>query len=153
MNSTELSGLFKEEFFLPDLIPSSKEEILEELVQPLVDAGRIKSKDLVLETLIKRETLGSTSIGKEVAIPHCRTLAASSVHIVAGISRKGVNFKAIDKKKVHLFFLIIAPPYEKSNLYLPILGKIVEMVHDAKIRKMLLKAKDFRSFIEIIQGG
>jgi len=152
MNFAGLAGFFRHEFFLPELVSETKEEVLEELIQPLIDDGKIKSRSLVLETLNKRETLGSTGIGKGVAIPHCRTLAISGVQIVAGISKKGIHYDAIDKKKVHLFFLIIAPPQEDSNLYLPILGKIVEIMRNSRVRRSLMKVKDFSSFLDIIQG-
>ena len=152
MNSIVLVDFFRHEYFLPDLKAETKEAVLEELIRPLVDEGKIKTKDIVLETLAKRETLGSTGIGKGVAIPHCRTLAISEVQIVVGVSKRGIPYDAIDRKKVHLFFLIIAPPQEESNLYLPILGKVVEMLRDSKVRKLLMKAKDFRLFLDIIEG-
>lgn len=105
-----------------------------------------------MENLFKRETLGSTGIGKGVAIPHCRSLAVSEILIIVGISEEGVHYAAIDKKKVHLFFLIIAPPQEKSNLYLPILGKIVEIVRDSKKRRSLMKAENYTTFLKVITG-
>lgn len=152
MNHSELAGLFRPNFFLPFLTAKTKEKIMDELVQPLMDAGVVKSKRLVLDTLSKRETLGSTGIGKGVAIPHCRTLAVSDVYVVVGISRDGVDFDAVDEKKVNLFFLIVAPPHESSNLYLPVLGNIVEMVRDAKMRKALAGVEQYDSFIQIIKG-
>lgn len=153
MDIHKLIDLLRDGWFLPDLGSETKEKVLEELLQPLVDDKRVKSKDLVLEILNKRETLGSTGIGKGVAIPHCRTLAASDVNVVIGISAKGVRYDAVDGKKVHLFFLIVAPPHEESNSYLPILGKIVEMVRDKKVRKALVKMRDFQSFLDVIEKG
>jgi mannitol/fructose-specific phosphotransferase system IIA component (Ntr-type) len=152
MRASKLVGLFEDRFFIPDLVSETKEDILEELLQPLVDAGEIRRKDLVLATLHKRETLGSTGIGKGVAIPHCRTIVASKLYIVIGISQKGIPFDGVDKKKVNLLFLIIAPPQDKANLYLSILGKVVEMVRDAKIRRGLMRATDLSSFIQVIRG-
>jgi mannitol/fructose-specific phosphotransferase system IIA component (Ntr-type) len=152
MNTTEIISFFKEGFFFPSLVSNSKEEVLEELVQPLFDEKRIKSKNLVLETLMKRETLGSTGIGKGVAIPHCRTLATSDLYVVVGLSKRGIPYDAIDKKKVHLFNLIVAPPQDVSNNYLRLLGKICELVRDSKIRRNLIKAKDFPTFISIINS-
>jgi nitrogen PTS system EIIA component len=153
MKITELSKYLKKEHFLPDLKGGSKAAIMEALVQPLVEGGLVKGKSLVLETLIKRETLGSTGIGKGVAVPHCRTMAVSDVAVVVGTSKAGVDFAAIDKKPVHLFFLIVAPPVEGNNLYLPILGKIVEMVRDSKLRQSMISAEDFAAFAKIFQGG
>jgi mannitol/fructose-specific phosphotransferase system IIA component (Ntr-type) len=152
MNSSDLARLFRPTFFLPNLKSKDKEKIMEELVQPLLDSGLVKSKRLVLDTLGKRETLGSTGIGKGVAIPHCRTLAVSDVQVVAGVSQAGVDFNAVDEKKVNLLFLIVAPPHDSSNLYLPILGKIVEIVRDTKMRKALIQADTFETFIQIIRG-
>lgn len=153
MDGSQLARYMKEEFYLPQLKSRTKEKVLEELLQPLVDKKNIKGHSLILETLKKRETLGSTGIGKGIAVPHCRTSVVSSVHIVIGVSQEGVRFESIDKKKVKLFFLIIAPPQEESNLYLPILGKVVEMVRNSRTRKALMKTRDFPSFLEIIQGG
>jgi nitrogen PTS system EIIA component len=153
MKITELSKYLKHELFLPDLKAGSKAAVMEALVQPLVDGGLVKGKSLVLETLSKRETLGSTGIGKGVAVPHCRTMAVSDVFIVVGISKDGVDFAASDKKPVNLFFLIVAPPVEGNALYLPLLGKIVEMVRDSKLRQAMISAADFPAFIKIFQGG
>ena len=153
MASLNLINFFQEEFFLPQLVSQTREELLEELVQVLYDRKKVKSKSLILETLLKRETLGSTGIGKRVAVPHCRTLVVSEVTIMVGISPLGIPFDSIDKKDVKLFFLIVAPPQEESNLYLPILGKIVELLRDSRIRKSLMKVKDFSSFLNIIQRG
>ena len=153
MYQKELLKCLKEEFFIADMKSETKEEILEELIQPLVDHDVIKNKQLLLNTLKQRESLGSTGIGKGVGIPHCRTLAVPDISIVVGLSNKGVDFDAIDKKSVHLFFLIIAPPKEDSCIYLPILGTLVEKVNDDAIREQLLKTENFDAFVDIIAGG
>jgi len=153
MKTVELSKYLKPELFLPELKAGSKAAVMEALVQPLVDRGLVKGKSLVLETLSKRETLGSTGIGRGVAVPHCRTMAVSDVCIVVGISRDGVDFAASDKKPVNLFFLIVAPPVEGNALYLPILGKIVETVRDSKLRQAMINARDFAAFNKVFQGA
>lgn len=153
MQPDEFTHFFQEACFIPELESTTKAGALEEMVQRLVDTGWVKSKNLVMETLNKRETLGSTGIGKGVAIPHCRTLAVSDIHVVVGISSEGVEYGSIDKKKVHLLFLIVAPPQEESNLYLPLLGRIVEMLRETKKRRELMKATEYSAFLAIIQGG
>jgi PTS system nitrogen regulatory IIA component len=153
MKITELVKILKPDLFIPEMQSGTKPAVMEELVQPLVAGGFVRSKGLVIETLSKRETLGSTGIGKGVAVPHCRSLAVSDLHIVIGISKKGVDFEAIDKKPAHLFFLIVAPPLDGNNLYLPVLGKVVESVRDSKLRQSMIGATDFGSFLKAIQGG
>jgi len=56
----------------------------------------------------------------------------------------------MDSKPVHLIFLTAAPPQERANLYLPLLGKIVELVKSARVRKKLLSARDFAAFAAIM---
>ena len=153
MNVSELMSFFNESLYVPDIKAKEKKNVLKELIQPLVKINRVASPGLVLETLMRRETLGSTGLGKGVAVPHCRTLAVRDINVVVGLSEKGVEYQAVDKKKVQLFFLIIAPPQEDKNLYLPLLGKIVEMVRDGKTRKALLKSSDYATFLDVIQGG
>jgi fructose-specific phosphotransferase system IIA component len=150
MQSAEFLDLFNEKHFIPRLQSKTKEEVLEELLRPLKEEDHLNKPVLLLETLKKRETLGSTGLGKQVAIPHCRTLTVSDLFIVIGRSEAGIEWQAMDKKKVHLIFLIIAPPQETQNIYLPVLGKICEMIRDNKLRKNLMKTEAYEQFIALI---
>lgn len=152
MESQKLATFFQEPFFIQELVSNTKEDVLKELLVPLAEHGNVRNTGLILETLLKRETLGSTGIGKEVAVPHCRTSVVSDVKIIVGISPGGVPFDAIDGKKVKLFFLIAAPPQEENNEYLPVLGKLVELLRNSKTRKALRKCNDFQLFLDTIKG-
>lgn len=153
MNNGEFASYFKEEYFIPELKSKKKADVLEELLQPLIEHRQIKSQKLVFETLLKREMLGSTGIGKQVAIPHCRTLAIPEISIVVGISQSGIAFDARDGKPVQLFFLILAPPMEESNQYLPILGKLCEMLRNTKFKDKLIQAETFDEFLNRLMKG
>ena len=102
--------------------------------------------------LRKRETLGSTGIGKGVAIPHGRTTAAMDVMIAFGKSEQGMDFDSIDKKQVNLVFMVLAPPHDENNRYLPILGKLVEVLSSVKNRNKLKKVETFDEFIQVFNG-
>lgn len=153
MIDIDVTDFLDEDFFLPDVQASNQEDLLEKMVGVLVESGKVRTGSIVLQTLLNRESLGSTAIGKGVAIPHCRTLAVTEVFIVTAVSREGVEYDAPDNKKVHLIFLILAPPQEKENIYLPILGKLVEGLRDAKTRRKLMNADDFASFLQAFQEG
>ncbi|MDW7681610.1 MAG: PTS sugar transporter subunit IIA [bacterium] len=153
MNNEELTNYFDEQLFLPDLMATSKDELFVELVDQFVKVKYLKNRDIVLEMLRQRENLGSTGIGKNVAIPHGRTISAQDIMIAFGKSRQGIEYDAIDNKPVHLIFMIIAPPQDQSNMYLPILGKMVEILNKAKNRNKLLEAETYSEFIEIISRG
>jgi mannitol/fructose-specific phosphotransferase system IIA component (Ntr-type) len=117
------------EFFSPDAINlalrgSTKDEILAEMVGLLrVDE---RSSGTLLRILQRRENLGSTGVGRGIAIPHGRSLVVSRLRLAFGHQREGVEYQAIDGRPVFSFFLIVAPPLEISNQYLPVLGKIAQ---------------------------
>jgi mannitol/fructose-specific phosphotransferase system IIA component (Ntr-type) len=152
MEKKELVKYFSKDLFVPDLHATTKEESLRELANLFVKSKFIRNKRLFLEMLHKRESLGSTGIGKGVAIPHGRTTAALDVKIAFGKSSTGIEFDAIDKKPVHLIFMVIAPPHDENNRYLPILGKLVELLNDSNNRKKFLKVQTYEEFINIFVG-
>jgi len=146
-----LSEFFEEDLFIPALASTDKTGVLRELVEPLVRSQRIREGDILFQMLEQREKLGSTGIGRGVAVPHGRSLAMTRLAVVFGRSEAGVEFDALDGKPVHLFFLTVAPPQDRSNLYLPVLGKIVETVKSARQRRRLLSAGNFDEISEILE--
>ena len=153
MTRSELTKLFSKELFVPILHGKDKDEVLNELVDLYREAKLIKNSEIILEMLHKRESLGSTGIGKGVAIPHGRSTAVETVHIAFGKTDNGINYGAIDKKPVKFFFMVLAPPQEHTSKYLPALGKLVEVVSEAKNRKKMSKAKTYEEFIAVLEGG
>jgi len=151
MEGRELIKFFSADLFIPKLKAKSKADSLDEFAQLFARTRVIRKKDIVLELLKQREKLGSTGIGKGVAIPHGRTTAALEVKIAFGKSEKGLDFNALDKKSVHLIFVVIAPPQDENNRYLPILGKLVEILNESSNRKKLLKAESFEEFIQVFK--
>lgn len=114
-----------------DLAGDTKDEILQTLLA-LLDLDR-RSLGTLLRTLRRRENLGSTGIGKRIAIPHCRSLVVSHLHLAYGRKPGGVDFQAIDGRPVSHFFLIVAPPLEVSGQYLPVLGKVAQFAKDPEV--------------------
>ncbi len=152
MEKSELALYFNENLFIPEMKAMSKEASLKELLQLFASERYIRNQDLVLDMLHQRETLGSTGIGKGVAIPHGRTVAASDVVIAFGKSRNGIEFDAIDNQPVHLVFMVIAPFQDENNIYLPILGSLVTILNQKKNRDRILDVQSFDEFIAIIRG-
>ena len=142
---------FSPALFCPDLQASTKSEALGKLVEIAAAAGGVRDPKLLLEMLRQRETLGSTGLGKGVAIPHGRSLAVVSLKVLFAICKSGLEFDSVDGKPVKLIFLIVAPPQDKGNEYLPLLGKIAELVQDAKVRTRLGKVQDFDQLKELME--
>jgi len=153
MTNEELVKYFDEQLFLPNLKSETKNELFEEIVDQFVKVKYLKNRDIILEMLFQRERLGSTGIGKKIAIPHGRSTSASDIMIAFGKTEKGIDYSSIDGKPVQLVFMIIAPPQDEDNMYLPILGKMVEILSKTKNRNKLLEAETYDDFIEVISKG
>lgn len=143
MKPQELAEFFQESLCVFDLKATDKRGAMMEMVECLGEKLQFKDKDLLLEMLMTRESLGSTGIGKGVAFPHGRSLAIQELSVLFARSVEGVAFDALDKKPTHLFFLIIAPPQDKENLYLQVLGHLVELIKSSALRKQLMEVKTF----------
>lgn len=141
-----------ERFFLRDLRARTKDGVLKELAECLAKDREVRDARLLLEMLKKRESLGSTAIGSGVAVPHGRTLAIANIKVLFARHSKGVDFDAPDKDPVRLFFLIVAPPVDRNNEYLPLLGQIAELVKDAPVREKLLEVQSYADLREILEG-
>ena len=124
------------DFFTPDALTfnlrgGSKDEVLAELVGLLHMDER--STGTLLRIIQRRENLGSTGIGRGIAIPHCRSLVVNRLRLAFGRRGEGIEYQAIDGKPVCHFFLIVAPPLEISNQYLPVLGKIAQFAKEPDV--------------------
>jgi mannitol/fructose-specific phosphotransferase system IIA component (Ntr-type) len=141
------------DFFSPDAITldlrgGSKDEILAELVGLLRMDER--SSGTLLRIIQRRENLGSTGIGRGIAIPHCRSLVVSRLRLAFGRRSEGVEFQAIDSKPVCSFFLIVAPPLEISNQYLPVLGKIAQFSKEPDVPDRLAALQSTDDFFRLL---
>jgi PTS system nitrogen regulatory IIA component len=143
-----LSDFFAREAISVDLRGTSKDEILAELVGLLrLEEG---SSETLLRMLQRRETMGSTGVGRGIAIPHCRSLEVTRLRLAYGHHRRGVEFQAIDNRPVFDFFLTVAPPLEISNQYLPVLGKIAQFAKDADVPARLAALQSADDFLRLL---
>ncbi|MGH7507257.1 MAG: PTS sugar transporter subunit IIA [Longimicrobiales bacterium] len=134
-----------------DLRGSSKDEILKELIGLLQLDD--KSDGILFKMLKRRENLGSTGIGRGIAIPHCRSLVVDQLRVAFGRKPAGVDFNAIDNQAVHNFFLIVAPPLEVSNQYLPVLGKLAQFAKERDLANRLRDIGTPDEFLKLIEEG
>jgi mannitol/fructose-specific phosphotransferase system IIA component (Ntr-type) len=142
-----LASLLSKDRIILSLKPGKKEKVIEDLVYAIKKGT---DAELIVSTLLKREELGSTGIGKGIAIPHCRSLAVDKLEIAVGRTTKPMKFNAIDKKPVSLIFLIIAPPQDPGNQYLITLGKIVQIAKVMAKKKLISKPNTPDEFITLI---
>ena len=128
----------------------SRDEVLNALLALLELDER--SRTILSRTLRRRENLGSTGIGRGIAIPHCRSLVVRRLHLAYGRHIKGVDFRAIDNRPVHHFFLIVAPPLEVSGQYLPVLGKVAQFAKEVDLPARLASLNSVAEFFELLDA-
>jgi PTS system nitrogen regulatory IIA component len=145
----ELRDFFSEEAVKLDLQATTKDEALKELIGVLgLDE---KSEAILYKMLKRRENLGSTGIGKGIAIPHCRSLVVNRLRVAFGRKPSGLDFRAIDDQPVHNIFLIVAPPLEVSNQYLPVLGKIAQFSKESDVASRLQQIGSASEFLGLLE--
>jgi len=139
--------------FISELKSKRKASVLEEMVSTLVTAEVTRHPDGVLDAVRRREALGSTALGKGIAIPHTRSTLVNERAIVVARSKKGIDFDSPDGSPTNLFFMIVAPPLERDPVYLNLLADIVRSVRLAKTRQRLLEAANFVALRRILAGA
>ncbi|MFC1510088.1 PTS sugar transporter subunit IIA [Candidatus Omnitrophota bacterium] len=135
-----------------DLKSTNKEDVISDLVELLINAGKLDKKDKkkVLEVLIAREALGSTAIGQGIAIPHGKSGSVDKLIGCLGISKQGVNFDSLDGEPSHIFFLLVAP-IDSAGPHLKALARISRLLKDKFVRDSLKNVETEEAMMEIIQ--
>jgi PTS system nitrogen regulatory IIA component len=99
------------EAIIPELTATTKEGVIREMVGSLAGAGHLKAAETeeIVRAVLKRELLGSTGIGRAVAIPHTKHNSVERLIGTVALSRPGVSFESLDGEPVHVFVLLISP--------------------------------------------
>ena len=151
MKADALLEFFDPKLCIFDLQASSKDDALEKIVDLVAPEPESRNRQIILDMLRNREHLGSTAVAKGIAFPHGRSLAVSKLMAIFARSPKGVPFDSLDGEPTYLFFVLLAPPQDHSNLYLPALGKIIELVREDSMREKLMQVVDFDAFAAAIR--
>ena len=143
------------EFFTPgavqlDLDASSRDETIAHLVDALQLDPRHRAT--LLKVLARREQLGTTGMGRGIAIPHCRSLAVPRVRIAYARVATPLEWDALDGKPVRHVFLIAAPPVEVANQYLPVLGHLAQFAKDPEALAALDRVTSPAEFLRLLDS-
>ena len=100
------------EAILPDLKADSKESAIRQMVGSLTKSGRIRETDeeAIVTAILKREELGSTGIGRGVAVPHTKHPSVSSIIATVALCHDGLDFESLDGEDVFILLLLVSPP-------------------------------------------
>jgi PTS system fructose-specific IIA component/PTS system nitrogen regulatory IIA component len=148
-----LADLLSELVISGELSATTREEAIEELVRLLADAGHVardRARELS-QAVLRRERLGSTAIGKGVAIPHSKTHLGSSCVAALGRSSRGIDWHALDGRPVHLALLLVGSA-EAPNAHLRMLAHASRALTQTPVHDMLIAAKDRREILDVLAG-
>jgi fructose-specific phosphotransferase system IIA component len=128
-----------------------KPDVLQELVRILKDADEIDDFDTALKAVQDREDKQSTGLERGIAVPHCKTVAVSSLKLAIGIAPQGIDFDSIDGEPSKLFFLLLAPPGQ-SGPHVEALAEIAKLAQSNAFCKALVCADNAQEVVELMKG-
>jgi len=145
-----LARIIDEDYIILNLKPGTKEEILRQLIAPLVNRDIVKNEGWFLKKLLYREQLASTAMGRGVAFPHLRRLTENpkgAPPVLLGICPEGADFAAFDHLNTQLFFLLCS---ENEVIHLRIMAKLTTMLQKKRIIVRLKAAKSKEEVLRIL---
>jgi len=147
----KLSKFCEENLISFELKTKDKEGVIKELVDLASRSSLVKDKAELLRAVIEREKLVTTGVGYGVAFPHTKTKAIKGIVIAFGRSKTGIDFEAMDKKPVYLFFLIAAPE-DVIGAHLNVMARLSYIMKSEKNRDALMKIKSPRELLEVLDS-
>ena len=137
-----------------DLQSADKESIIRELVTALASAGAITPTDLepILASILKREELGSTGIGRGVAVPHTKHASVKNLVGAVAVSHEGVDFDSLDGEKVYLFFMLISP-HDRPSDHLRALENVSRQLRDDSFCKFLKQSTTSEQILQLLDDA
>lgn len=142
----------KSEAIKVELDATTKEGVIRELINSLIATGALtaEQEEPIVQAIMKREELGSTGIGRGIAVPHTKHASVSQPVGTVGVSRLGVDFQSLDGEKVQLFFLLISPP-DRPGDHLRALENISKQLQDDTFCRFLKQSKTANDVRQILE--
>lgn len=134
-----------------DLKATTKEGIIEEMVDRLIAAGKLTDRAAAIAAIVEREEKMSTGMQNGVAIPHGKTDSVTELITAIGIQCNGVDFKSIDDLPATIFVLTLSP-VNRTGPHIQFLAEISRIISHADVRAKLLAAKTHGEIYELMTG-
>jgi len=128
---------------------SSKNEIINELLDILKATGKIRDKKSALKAVMDREEKMSTGMKHGIAIPHGKSDTIDDLIACVGISDKSVDFDSLDHEPCRIFIMTLSP-VEKTGPHLQFLAEISQLFKSAEKRQEILNAGSPEEIVKIL---
>ena len=144
-----ISDLIQPEVVKVPIRSEAKSDVIAELLDVLIDAGRLSDRERALDALLERESQGSTGLESGIAVPHAKTDAVDRLTLGIGIAPQGVDFQSADGEPSRIFFLMLAPP-DQSGPHIEALSEIARLARAPSFLKALSRAESADEVVELL---
>lgn len=151
MTLSVVPPVFDTSLFIPELRFKRKEAVLAEMVACARQAGVVREPELLRESLLLRERLGSTAVGKGVAVPNLRSLAVLEQRLVVARSPRGLEWGAPDGQRVQLLLLALSPAETSEDTHREFVARAVAVTRLQRNRQRLLEAPGLASVAALLR--
>jgi len=144
-----LKTVLSKETIVLHLKGTTKEEIINELLDILVAAKKISDRSAALVAIMDREQKMSTGMKHGIAIPHGKSPTINDLVACIGVSDAAVEFDALDHEPCRIFIMTLSP-VEKTGPHLQFLAEISLLFKSAEKRQEILNASSPEEVLKIL---
>jgi PTS system fructose-specific IIC component len=146
----KLTDLISLELIETDIKGSSKDAVIDEMIEKLDQASAINSKRKFKKAILNREKESTTGIGFSIAIPHGKSKAVTKPAVVFGLKKDGVDWDSYDGTLAKLIFMIAVPEEAAGNEHLKILQMLSRKLMNEEYREQLLAITTKEEAIQLL---
>ena len=146
----KISDILTENLVLSGLEGSSKDEIIDAMIDLVATSPKVIDKSKVREAIFEREKIMSTGVGNGFAIPHGKTDAVSDIVAAFATTAQPIDYQSLDEKPVRLVFLIVGKD-SMVGPHIKLLSRISRLMSKEEFRKGLLESKSPKSILDMFK--
>ena len=147
----DIYSLLDESTIIANLQANDKEELINELINLLENRVNGEKLEKIRQSVFERESIMSTGVGKELAIPHGKCDSIEENLASFAILEEPVEFNSIDDKPVRMAFLLVGPP-QKNHAHIKLLSRISRLMNSTTFREKLLECSTAEEIFETFQA-
>jgi nitrogen PTS system EIIA component len=144
----KIQDLIEPEDVYLDLDASELPQALEAVAEHVAQRTGLKARSVV-DCLLEREALGSTSVGDAFAIPHCKIANLHGIKVSLARFSSPVNFVPSGEEKVRFVFVVLSPP-DQPAAHLKVLSQIARLLKRSEVRRRLLDAGNVQEVLDVL---
>lgn len=146
----KIEELLNPKLAILNLQANDKDSAIREMADMMADQGIVNNEEEFIKSIWDRENQTTTGIGDGIAMPHARNKNINKAAVLFAKSENGIDFKLLDGKPVHLFFMIAAPE-GADNAHLQALAKLSSLLIDPEFVDELKKATSGEKVISLFK--